>query len=47
MKNAILPRPVRTYELPGGVKPLSEFEMAPITDPTPACPHVRAHNSFP
>jgi hypothetical protein len=42
LESAILPPPVRMYELPGGVKVINEFEMAPITDPTPACPFVRS-----
>ncbi|KAF8638953.1 hypothetical protein AX16_010427 [Volvariella volvacea WC 439] len=39
-KIAISTPPVRTYEMPAGVKPLHTFEMAPLLKPTPACPYL-------
>ncbi|KIJ50310.1 hypothetical protein M422DRAFT_245563 [Sphaerobolus stellatus SS14] len=40
LKLASKPVPMRSYELPGGVKPLKTWSMFPTVEPTPACPYL-------
>ncbi|RDB23743.1 Pentachlorophenol 4-monooxygenase [Hypsizygus marmoreus] len=40
LKLAIPTPPVRMYEMPEGIHPIHEFEMAPRVNPTPPCPFL-------